>query len=83
MWYVFLYVVICFPRQMPTKNANQVIQQYLRECFRYDSIYQNAKYTVMEMLTKRRHPDHLKVIFFAFQFSWMLFFLPVVRLPRA
>ncbi|CAM9232122.1 unnamed protein product [Hapterophycus canaliculatus] len=38
----------------------EVIQQYLRECFRYDSIYQNAKYTVMEMLTKRRHPDHLK-----------------------
>ncbi|CAN0330889.1 unnamed protein product [Ectocarpus sp. 12 AP-2014] len=38
----------------------EVIQQYLRECFRYDSVYQNAKYTVMEMLTKRRHPDHLK-----------------------
>eukprot|EP00903_Cladosiphon_okamuranus_P010350 g9793.t1 len=38
----------------------EVIQQYLRECIRYDSIYQNAKYTVMEMLTKRRHPDHLK-----------------------
>lgn len=38
-----------------------MIQQYLRECFRYDSVYQNAKYTVMEMLTKRRHPDHLKV----------------------
>lgn len=40
---------------------SQVIQQYLQECIRYDSIYQNAKYTVMEMLTKRRHPDHLKV----------------------
>lgn len=41
--------------------AEQVIQQYLQECIRYDSVYQNAKYTVMEMLTKRRHPDHLKV----------------------
>lgn len=41
--------------------TEQVIQQYLRECIRYDSLYQNAKYTVMEMLTKRRHPDHLKV----------------------
>lgn len=44
-------------------RTKQVIQQYLRECFRYDSVYQNAKYTVMEMLTKRRHPDHLKVDF--------------------
>lgn len=39
----------------------QVIQQYVLECVRYDALYQNAKYTVMEMLTKRRHPDHLKV----------------------
>lgn len=38
----------------------EVIQDYLRQCIRFDSIYQNAKYTVMEMITKRRHPDHLK-----------------------
>lgn len=51
-------------RHLCANDAGQVIQQYLRECLRYDSIYQNAKYTVMEMLTKRRHPDHLKVCVF-------------------
>lgn len=49
------------PQRLTQTRTKQVVQQYLRECFRFDSIYQNAKYTVMEMLTKRRHPDHLKV----------------------
>ncbi|CAM9807321.1 unnamed protein product, partial [Discosporangium mesarthrocarpum] len=38
----------------------EVILQYIRECIRYDSLQQSAKYTVMEMMNKRRHPDHLK-----------------------
>ena len=32
-----------------------VITAYLEECIRWDVIYQNAKYTLMEMLNNRRH----------------------------
>ncbi len=33
-----------------------IVRLYLEECIRWDCNYQNAKYTVMEMLNNRRHP---------------------------
>lgn len=39
----------------------QMIRAYLVECLRWDNSLANTKYTVMEMMSKRRHPDHLKV----------------------
>lgn len=38
-----------------------MIRAYLMECLRWDNSVPNTKYTVMEMMSKRRHPDHLKV----------------------
>ena len=39
----------------------QVIKDYVAICLRYENHISNSKYVVMEMMTKRRHPDHLKV----------------------
>lgn len=37
-----------------------VIRAYLRVCLQYESHVSNAKYVVLEMIVRRRHPDHVK-----------------------
>lgn len=39
-----------------------VIRAYLRVCLRYESHVSNAKYVVLEMIVRRRHPDHVKPV---------------------
>jgi len=38
----------------------EVIRAYLRVCLQYESHVSNAKYVVLEMIVRRRHPDHVK-----------------------
>jgi len=38
------------------ESVAEVIRNYLVQCLRWDENYKNAKYTVMEMMTSRRHP---------------------------
>lgn len=40
----------------------EVIRAYLRVCLRYESHVSNAKYVVLEMIVRRRHPDHVKPV---------------------
>jgi hypothetical protein len=37
-----------------------VVRDYLHECTKWDYVYQNSKYVVMEMMTNRRHPGTLQ-----------------------
>mmetsp|Transcript_20817 Transcript_20817/g.26956 ORF Transcript_20817/g.26956 Transcript_20817/m.26956 type:complete len:427 (-) Transcript_20817:68-1348(-) len=40
-----------------------VVRDYIALCFRYDLHYKNAKYVMMEMLAKRRHPSAIWKMF--------------------
>ena len=38
-----------------------VMRDYVKLCVRYENHVSNTKYNLMEMMCRRRHPDHLKV----------------------
>lgn len=39
----------------------QVIADYLRTSIRWENVAANTKYTIMEMMSRGRHPHHLRV----------------------
>ncbi len=45
---------------LPLLPLDDVVRDYLRLCLRYDNHAANSKYVVMEMMVRRRHPDHIK-----------------------
>lgn len=45
----------------PLEPLDGAMWAYVRLCLRFENHVSNSKYTLMEMLCRRRHPDHLKV----------------------
>lgn len=40
---------------------DEAMREYLRLCLRFENHVTNTKTTLMEMMSRKRHPDHLKV----------------------
>lgn len=48
-------------REEELEALDEAMRAYLRLCLRYENHVSNSKYTLMEMMCRKRHPDHLKV----------------------
>lgn len=40
---------------------DEVMREYVRLCLRYENHVSNTKVLLMELMSRKRHPDHLKV----------------------
>jgi tRNA-dihydrouridine synthase len=47
--------------QGQTLPLDEAMRDYLKLCLRYENHVSNTKYNLMEIMCRKRHPDHLKV----------------------